>query len=176
MSGFTFRGISSKKFGIYTVDQDRKILPPRRESRVTIPGRSGYYDTKSNVYDERTESLLCSFVCPPGKTIPEMCREIAGWLSGTGHLIYDKEPDKYYLARLSGAPPMEQHLQYGRFTLTWSCNPPFAFGKTVLQKITSGENTVPYNGTAETPCTIVLKNSSTTNAKNITITAIKRRF
>ena len=32
------------------------------------------------------------------------------------------------MASLSGAPPMAQHLKYGEFTLTWSCNPPFALG------------------------------------------------
>ena len=44
MSGFTFRGRHSSLFGIHTVDQARVILPPRREGRIAIPGRSGYYD------------------------------------------------------------------------------------------------------------------------------------
>ena len=69
---------------------------------------------------------------------------------------------------------MAQHLKYGEFDLTWSYNPPFAFGRTVTQPITSGENAVAYRGTAETPCIIVLKNLSTANVLNITITAIKR--
>lgn len=175
MSGFSFRGVHSSKFGIYTQDQSRVILPPRREGKVTIPGRSGYYDgVAGSVYDERAESILCSFVCPKGKTVPEVCREIAYWLSGTGRLIYDKEPDKYYTARISGGPPMAQHLHYGEFTLTWSYNPPFAFGKTVTQEITSGENVIDYQGTAETPCVIVLRNTSETDIANISITAIKR--
>ena len=39
---------------------------------------------KRQVYNERAESVLCSFVCPEGKTVPEVCREIAYWLSGSG--------------------------------------------------------------------------------------------
>lgn len=176
MSGFSFRGTHSSKFGIYTQDQSRALLPPRREGKTTIPGRSGFYDSVAgNVYDERVESILCSFACPKGKTVPEVCREIAYWLSGTGHLIFDKEPDKYYMAKITGSPPSAQHLGYGEFTLTWSYNPPFAFGRAITQKITSGQNLVAYQGTAETPCTIVLRNTSKSGIVNISITAVKRR-
>lgn len=174
MSGFSFRGVHSSKFGIYTQDQNRLLAPPRREGKVVIPGRSGYRDNVGAVYNERIESVLCSFVCPAGKTVPEVCREIAYWLSGSGRLIYDKEPDKFYMARLTGGPPVDYHLHHGEFTLTWVYNPPFAFGRTVTQPITSGENVIEYEGTAETPCTIVLRNRSRSNVVNVSITAIKR--
>ena len=175
MSGFTFRGVHSSTFGIHTQDQDRALSPPLREERITIPGRSGYYDgVPRAVYGEREESLLCAFKCPPGHTVPEVCREIAWWLSGRGRLVYDKEPDKHYLARLTGAPPMEQHLKHGQFTLTWSCNPPFALGRTVTAPLALGANRVEYRGTAETPCLIVLRNLSQTEVQTVTITAVKR--
>lgn len=175
MSGFSFRGVHSGKFGICTQDMSRIILPPRRDGKIIIPGRSGYYDgVDGNVYDERTEIIHCSFKCPSGETVPGVCREIAYWLSGTGRLIYDKEPDKYYVARISGGPPMVQHLKYGEFDLTWICNPPFALGRTITQPISTGENRVDYKGTAETPCVMVLKNMSRTAVANITITAIRR--
>ena len=116
MSGFSFRGVHSSAFGIYTQDTGRIIIPPRRDGKVVIPGRSGYYNgTVGNVYDERAETIHCSFKCPSGKTVPEVCREIAYWLSGIGRLIYDKEPDKYYTAHISGGPPMAQHHEQGAF-------------------------------------------------------------
>lgn len=174
MSGFTFRGVHSSKFGIVTKDQGRILIPPRREGKITIPGRSGYYDEIGAVYDERQESIICAFTRPEGRTIPELCREIAYWLSGTGRLVYDKEPDKYYTARIVGGPPVAQHLLYGEFTLTWSYNPPFAFGRTVTLPIQNGENRIDYQGTAETPCVIVLRNMSETDVTTISITAIKR--
>jgi phage-related protein len=175
MSGFSFRGVHSSQYGIFTQDQNRILIPPRREGKTTIPGRSGYYDgVTGNVYDERAESVLCSFRCPQGQTVAEVCREVAYWLSGTGRLAYDNEPDKYYTATLSGGPPMTQHLLYGEFTLTWSYNPPFALGRTVTQRITTGENAINYQGTAEAPCVIVLRNTSTTDIVNLSITAIKR--
>ena len=31
MSGFSFKGVHSSKFGIYTQDQSRTLLPPKRE-------------------------------------------------------------------------------------------------------------------------------------------------
>lgn len=175
MKGFTFRGIHSREFGIFAQDQERILIPSRREGRILIPGRSGYHDgVLKRAYDERVESTVCGFVKPQGMTVPEACREISYWLSGVGRLTFDKEPDKYYTAQLSGAPPMEQHLHYGKFTLTWSCNPPFAFGRTVTEPIHSGSNPVAYRGTAETPCVIVLRNTSARDVQNITITAVRR--
>ena len=51
MSGFIFRGTHSSVYGIHTVDQSRTILPPRREGKIAIPGRSGYYDGVSGGVD-----------------------------------------------------------------------------------------------------------------------------
>lgn len=51
MSGFSFKGVHSSKFGIYTQDQSRTLLPPKREGKITIPGRSGYYDDVGAVYN-----------------------------------------------------------------------------------------------------------------------------
>lgn len=102
MSGFSFKGVHSSKFGIYTQDQSRTLLPPKREGKITIPGRSGYYDDVGAVYNERAESVLCSFVCPEGKTVPEVCREIAYWLSGSGRLIFDREPDQVLSRQIVG--------------------------------------------------------------------------
>ena len=175
MSGFSFRGRHSSAFGIHTQDQERVLLPPRREERIAVPGRSGFYDgAAGNVYDGREERVLCAFRCPPGHTVPQLCREIAWWLSGKGRQVYDKEPDKHYLARLTGAPPLEQHLRYGQFTLTWACDPPFAFGRTVTVPLVMGANQVDYRGTAEAPCLIVLRNPSDREARTVTITAVKR--
>lgn len=175
MSGFTFRGVHSSAFGIVTQDQGRVILPPGREERISIPGRSGYYDGVSpGVYGEREENVRCAFKCPAGKTVPEVCREIAYWLSGAGRLSYDKEPDKYYNARLTGGPPMEQHLKWGSFELTWSCNPPFAYGPAATVPLAMGANPIAYRGTAPAPCLIVLRNPSREAAQTVTITAVKR--
>ena len=135
MSGFTFRGVHSSVYGICTQDQERAILPPGRDERIVIPGRSGYYDGPPGVYDERVEGLHCAFKC---------------------------------------SPPMEQHLKWGSFDLTWSCNPPFALGRTVTQPLTMGANPIAYRGTAPAPCLIVLRNLSQTSASTVTITAVKR--
>lgn len=38
MSGFSFKGVHSSKFGIYTQDQSRTLLPPKREGKSRSPG------------------------------------------------------------------------------------------------------------------------------------------
>ncbi len=98
---------------------------------------------------------------PGGKDRPGGVPEIAYWLSGSGRLIFDREPDKYYLARLSGGPPMSQHLKYGEFTITWSYNLPFAFGKTITEPLKNGENVIDYQGRRRRPlCVIKVRNTS----------------
>ena len=50
--------------------------------RTMRQGVSAVPGVRGNVYDERLETILCAFKCPAGKTVPEICREIAYWLSG----------------------------------------------------------------------------------------------
>ena len=175
MSGFSSGASIVANSGFIHRTRAGSFLPPRREGKVVIPGRSGYYDGVAGMSTTSGPRLfIVRSNARAGKTVPEVCREIAYWLSGTGRLVYDKEPDKYYTARISGGPPMAQHLKYGEFDLTWNYNPPFALGRTVTQPIASGENLVDYQGTAETPCIIVLRNLSDADVLTVTITAIKR--
>ena len=69
---------------------------------------------------------------------------------------------------------MDYYLESMRdFELTFVCEP-FAYGSILTVPLASGRNRVSYGGTAETPAVIVLKNTSETEATNVTITAIKR--
>ena len=58
--------------------------------------------------------------------------------------------------------------------LTFTCEP-FAYGKTITQPLTNGNNPIEYKGTAETPCLIVLKNTGTETITNVQLTAIFKR-
>ncbi|WP_268235856.1 distal tail protein Dit [Kroppenstedtia guangzhouensis] len=65
-------------------------------------------------------------------------RKIAAWLYNGGFtapLIFDDEPDKKYLARLSGSTDLEQIIAMGRGDLVLYCPNPIAIGKTTRQQI-----------------------------------------
>lgn len=86
------------------------------------------------------------------------------------------EPGKFYVAELYDPSEVQDfYLETAReFELAFTAEP-FAYGPTVTTHITNGRNALAYKGTAETPCVIVLKNTSAADVMNVTITATKRR-
>ena len=162
---------SVNDWGIMVVAHDT-FIPSKRARKIVIPGRSGSYDYGAKNWDERGIRLECTLMRKMSKS---EFREIVYALSKKRQLRIWNEPDKFYVAELyDPADVIEYYLEAAReFELDFIAEP-FAYGETVIQPIKSGVNTIQYKGTAAAPCTIILKNTSTTTAKNITITAIKR--
>lgn len=158
-------------WGIYVIAHDT-FLPPKRERKLSIPGRSGLYDYGAKNWEERTLRIECSLMRQITKA---EFREIVYILSKKNRLRLWNEPDKYYMAELyDSADVLDYYLESMReFELTFVCDP-FAYGSILTVPLASGRNRVSYGGTAETPAVIVLKNASETEATNVTITAIKR--
>ncbi|PFF00487.1 putative phage tail component, N-terminal domain-containing protein [Bacillus sp. bc15] len=107
--------------------------PPIRDYTVSIPGRPGAYYFGSDIdplefklpliikpqEDRRKLSLairemVTAFIDPYGKP-----KEIK--------LIYDYEPDKYYLARYSGSLPIDRYFRMGKFELPLIAYDPHAY-------------------------------------------------
>lgn len=158
-------------WGIYVIATD-SFLPPKRERKISIPGRSGSYDYGAKSWDERTLRVECRLMNQISKA---EFREIVYILSKKNRLRLWNEPDKYYMAELyDSADVMDYYLESMRdFELTFVCEP-FAYGENVTTAITDGRNRIAYKGTAETPAVIVLRNASDDEIANVTITAIKR--
>lgn len=162
---------SMDDWGIKVVAYDY-LLPPKRARKVTIPGRSGSYDFGANTWGERSLRMSCMLTRQMTKA---EFREVIYALSKKARLRLWNEPDKYYIAELyDPAEVQDYYLEIAReFELVFVCEP-FAYGASVVGPIQNGRNLVNYKGTAEAPCMIVLKNTSTTDVVNITITATKR--
>lgn len=162
---------SLKDWGIVVNGYD-VLLPPKRERKLTIPGRSGKYDYGSKLYDERTLVIECYLERQITKA---ELREIAYALSEKRNLTLWQEPDKHYVAELYDPSevtdfPMEIMRA---FTLTFVCEP-FAYGDATEAAISDGVNHIDYKGTAEAPCRIIIENPNNYDVSNIIITAIKR--
>lgn len=162
---------SADDWGLMVIASDY-LLPPKRARKITIPGRSGSYDFGANSWGERTLRLTCVLTRQMSKA---EFREIIYALSKKARLRLWNEPDKYYIAELYDPAEVQDYYQEtGReFELAFVAEP-FAYGSTVTTPIHAGRNALRYMGTAETPCTIVLRNTSTENVVNVTITATKR--
>ena len=173
--GFTFKYVHSSIYGITYRADSRMLLPETRKSGITIPGRSGTYYQRDGAYNTREESFTCYYQPKISQTTARATRDIAMWLSGRGQIVFDDEPDKYYIGMLSGAPPLDRHLKYGEFELTFLYDPPFAFGAEQRKPLAVGVNPIAYAGTAETPCQIIINNTGSTTVQTLKITAIRRR-
>ncbi len=175
MNGFTFKNRHSSEFGITFSNDNRVLMPQIRRNTINLKGRSGCYDFGSNVYEERTESFHCYFYRRGFDESAEQARQIAFWLSGTGPLIFDDEPNKVYNATVVNAPSLKRRVLYGEFNLDFKFNPPFALSKKYKQvhienKSLPAKLTANNEGTFKTPCIIRIVAKEQIN--NITISAI----
>jgi len=173
-TGFTFNSGHSESYGIVVDPTSRIILPEKRRILTDIPGRSGYHVQSDGTYLARQESFHCYYVKPDNMSLADSARRIALWLSGEGRLEFDNEPGKYYDAFVVGAPPQQRHLKYGEFNVTFCYSPPFAYTEKQEQTATITSNSgfilLPVNGTADTPCRIIIKNMGNRVIQNIRVT------
>lgn len=166
-SGFAFKGVHSSRFGIVYRPESRMLMPTARRNVIAVPGRSGVYTQTYGDYDERVESFVCGFI-KRGTTLPATtARQIAGWLSGTGKLVFDEEPDLYYLATIIDAPPLSLHRNYAEFTITYTANPPFALSDEKTVALNGGG--VSYPATERTPTVLTIRNNNATPISNVHI-------
>lgn len=170
---FTFIDKNSlKDFGIKVVASD-SFLPQKRERKINIPGISGMYDYGAKCYEEREITITCVLT---KKLTRAETREIAYWLSRKGKLILWDEPDKYYIAEIYDSVDIDTMPKevMREFELHFKSES-FAYKDVNYTSINEIVTKVSYQGTAETPCLLVLKNPTNQPIKIITITATRKR-
>ena len=173
-----FNGVSlQESFGLLFGTPEDVLFPKWRERKQAIPGVDGRYDYGSRNHEERTYRIKCISLRPLSRA---EVRERAYLLSRKSTIRNWDEPDKYYVGQLMDDQPLKRLTAdrdgNGRIglELTFTCEP-FAYGKTITQPLTNGNNPIKYKGTAETPCLIILKNSSASTIQTVQIKAVYRR-
>lgn len=146
--GFIFNGSHSNSFGVVAKSKNRQVLPAANDVYLQIPSRDGSYLIAGELSDRIIE-LECGL---DGVTLEDLrikMRAIAAWLN-TGarvQLIFDDEPDKYYLAKLNGSIDLSQKFVLGEFSLSFKCEP-YAYALTPkIQTVIDGAITVTNAGT-----------------------------
>ena len=171
-NSFNFRNRNSlEEFGIKVIAADPFSAAKRPRDEI-IPFRDGMYNHGREFYNQKVVKLEC--VLEKTMTKAEM-REVIFWLSERGMLFLWDEPDKYYLGRLLASVDVDVFPAHsGRvFILPMVCQP-FAFSTLIQEPLHKGINMINYEGTAETPTLIIIRNTSDIPIKNITLTLISR--
>lgn len=122
--GFTFNNRHSAEMGVVFKSVDRTLLPAKRVTQYTIPGKSGTYDIEDG-YENREIVCTVSFV---GENyhyqgVRTRARAVAEWLSGEGLLVFDDEPEKAYSAKVVGGVSIEQIVVTGHCEVAFVCSP-----------------------------------------------------
>ena len=139
MIGFEYNSLHSYNgFNIIAKSVNRPLLPALNKREIAIPGKQGTYDFSENTYANRIISVLIQYVGSSFNDLRLRARDIAAWLSQTSYkeLIFDDEPDKYYLAKIYGDVGLENFFRLGKATINFECQP-FA-----LYQVSSGEDIV----------------------------------
>lgn len=102
-------------------------------------------------------------------------RDLAGWLSGSGLLIFDDEPHKAYEASVYSPVGVEQLLLQPKATLDieFECQP-FAVSTDTNRILDKGQSskeiTIVNKGNVDTCGLLIIKNTGTVPIKKIRIT------
>ncbi|PGM07247.1 distal tail protein Dit [Bacillus thuringiensis] len=107
--------------------------PPIRDYTVSIPGRPGAYYFGSDI--DPLEFKLPLIIKPQEdryKLAAVIRKMVSAFIDPYGKpkevkLIYDYEPDKYYLARYSGSLPIDRYFRMGKFELPLIAYDPHAY-------------------------------------------------
>ncbi|HHT7172081.1 TPA: phage tail domain-containing protein [Bacillus cereus] len=106
---------------------------PVRDYTVSIPGRPGAYYFGSEVDPLQFNLPL---LVKPQKDRISLAKAIRKMVDvfidsygkpKTVKLIFDYEPDKYYMVRYSGSIPIDRYLSMGRFELPLTAYDPYAY-------------------------------------------------
>ena len=153
--GFIFDNKHSGDMGVVFKSTDRTLLPAKRVTQYTIPGKSGTYDIEDG-YENREIVCTVAFV-------------------GEGLLVFDDEPEKAYSAKVVGGISIEQIAVTGTCEVRFLCKP-FAESLRYNQqdvKSVSLPHTEAVNvrGTQETDGLIYI--TARGNIQTLTITRLK---
>lgn len=159
--GFTFDSIHSSEFNVYFKSVDRTLLPAKRLTQYTVPGKSGTYDVVHG-YENRTIQCTIGFTGDDytREGLRQKAREVSQWLSGEGDLVFDDELDKAYVGKVISGINIEEVARTGKCNVTFLCNS-FAYSVEYCNASVNGAVLpetvdVDVQGTQETPCNIYI--------------------
>ncbi|EJR71348.1 distal tail protein Dit [Bacillus cereus] len=134
----TIDGKSLKQLGLALLPGfQHPAAPPIRDYTVSIPGRPGAYYFGSDI--DPLQFNLPLIIKPQEdryQLSAAIRKMVAAFIDPYGNpkevkLIYDYEPDKYYLARYSGSLSIDRYFRMGKFELPLIAYDPHAYS--VLQ-------------------------------------------
>lgn len=167
-----FGGVDLRsEFGIIVETVERPFFANLRACKVQVPDKSGMLDYGSKYHDEITLMVKCGTI---SLLTQAQVRELVYALSEKQRIVFWDEPDKYYIGRLYSPGNIAKEVSVMRkFTLPFICDP-YAYGQTVDVSFAASISPQ-YNGTAEAPTRLEIKNIGSSSISGIHITVTRRK-
>ncbi len=174
MYGLKINGKDIKEFGLALRSKKRPMLATRSYTSTPIQDRHGE-SLDINGYNNRPIEISVYFLEKNLEDLRQKAREFAYWLRKECKLIFDDEPDKYYLGWALDGSDLDVLGTIGEATITFTCKP-FAYGiEQGFKKLNVGHNRdIGYKGTTEAPTRIIITNKGNKTINGIKITAIEK--
>jgi predicted phage tail component-like protein len=123
-----------KDLGLHLLaDSDETMMPDTRQDTLTVPGRHGAYVFNSYLEPRR----FFPYILIPSQAtlndVQKIVRQVSSLLVDEYgspkdvKLIYDYEPEKYYIARFTGYIAIDRVAKTGRFPIPFLAYDPFAY-------------------------------------------------
>ena len=117
----SYNNQSGASFGVFLYDYPAFSGGAKNYTTTSVPGRRGQLVSRDR-YQENVQ-IDCTFSIL-SKNIPASVRVIRKWLSGTGTLVINEEPDIFYKVRKIVPGDFEREIRrYGRFSTAFICDP-----------------------------------------------------
>lgn len=179
--GFTLNGVDASSYSIRLLNEPGvPVLPQSRDRTARVLGRSGRIWIGSDI-GERIFSLPCTFTnVSTAADLDTKARDLANVLVDTYgrpkqiKLIFDENPDLYYLVRYAGDIPVNRIGSGGtKFTLNLIADDPYAHEEeeTTSATVTASPSTIPITSSSEvrTPAKICIENTGTAPVNGFTL-------
>ena len=127
MRGLTFKGIHSSVFNLIMLSDNRQVLSDVTRQTKQIPGY-GTVDFGNDTYNEKTLSVILTYVAASLEALQTQAEQIGGWLYNDGKyydLIFDDAPNRKFKAKVTGKINLNQSTLIGKISVEFTCNPPY---------------------------------------------------
>ncbi|SMO93033.1 distal tail protein Dit [Melghirimyces algeriensis] len=137
MTGFNFNGEHSSTYNLTVLNIQRSFHAPVQPRLITAPGKRGAYNFNDSDVDMLAFDVQVLLLEKGNQEYHKTRRKIAQWLFTNEEkpLVFDDEPDKTYLAMLSGETNIDRIGSSGTAKITFVCSDPYARGETKTQRI-----------------------------------------
>lgn len=137
MTGFSFNGGHTSAYNLTVLNIKRSLHAPVKPRLITAPGKAGAYNFNNPDIDMLVFDVQVLLLERGNREYHETRRKIARWLFTEEEkpLVFDDEPDKTYLAMLSGETNIDRFGSSGTATIIFVCSDPYARGETKTQRI-----------------------------------------